>query len=304
MENYLQDDDFLVRLQTSYASLRKSERKIADYLQKNANQRLDVSITEFAKLLEVSEATVSRFCRAVGFQGFQDLKLTLASSISSFESFKNIPVDIDETDSLAEVGKKLSDTLAGAIIETQRHLDMDRINAVVDAIVETRKVILYGIGGAAAVLKAANHLFVKAGIECVRYEDGYMQTVSASMIEEDCVAVGVSNTGLSLTVVNALKLASENGAMTVCITSRPDSPIAQVADICLLTLPHRTDVPLYGDFIGARISQLYIIDFLYLGIIFKLGDIAKQNLKKNTNALKEYYHPIFIPPTNKRRARR
>jgi len=183
MENYLQnDDDFIVRLQTSYASLRKSERKIADYLQKNANQRLDVSITEFAKQIKVSEATISRFCRAVGFDGFQDLKLSLAESLRGAEEFKNIPVNIDASDSLAEVGKKLADALTGMLVETQRSLDINQINAAVDAIVEARQVMLYGIGGAAAVLKAANHLFVKAGIQCARYEDGYMQRIKPGKV--------------------------------------------------------------------------------------------------------------------------
>jgi len=294
-ENLRNKQDFIVRLQTNYPSLRKSERKIADYLQKHANQRLDVSITEFAKLLKVSEATISRFCRAVGFQGFQDLKISLATSLSSAENFKNIPVDIDETDSIAEVGKKLSGTLSGAINETQRNLNMNNIHTAVDVIVDTKRVMLYGIGGAAAVLKAANHLFVKAGIKCTRYEDGYMQTVTASLMEKDYVALGVSNTGLSMTVVNALKIASENGATTICITSNPKSPIAQVSKICLLTVPTTRDIPLYGDFLEARISQLYIIDLLYLGIIFKLGDIAKRNLKKTTEALKTHYNPILSP---------
>jgi RpiR family carbohydrate utilization transcriptional regulator len=117
-----------------------------------------------------------------------------------------------------------------------------------------------------------------------------MQTVTASMIEADWVAFGVSNTGLSMMVVNALKLASENGATTICITSVPDSPIAQVSKICLLTAPTKRDVPLYGDFLEARMSQLYIIDLLYLGILFRLGDVAKTNLKKNTSALTTYYN--------------
>jgi RpiR family carbohydrate utilization transcriptional regulator len=132
-------DDFSVRLQTCYSSLRKSERKIADYLQQHSHQRLDVSITEFAKLLNVSEAPVSRFCRAVGFQGFQDLKLSLATSLSSTEEFKNIPIEIDETDSIAEVGKKLSNTLSGAIAETQRHLNMGAMNAAVEVLAQTNR---------------------------------------------------------------------------------------------------------------------------------------------------------------------
>lgn len=292
-KNYSNDTDFIVRLQSRYLSLRKSERKIADYLQQHANQRLDFSITEFANLVEVSEATVSRFCRAVGFEGFQDLKLSLATSLHSNEDFKNIPLNVEETDSLIEVGKKLSDALGGSIIETQRALNMDDVETVVDAMIKAGKIFLYGVGGAAAVMKAANHLFVKAGIECIRYEDGYMQTVTASLLHEESVVLGISNTGLSTPVVNALNIALQNGAMTIGITSNPQSPLAKVSKICLLTTPPMHEaVPLYGDFLEARLCEMYIIDLLYLGLIFKLGGIAKKRLEKSTRSLETYYREL------------
>lgn len=284
--------DFLSRVQKSYPALRRSEKKIADYLRKNSLQRFDVSITEFAKLLDVSEATVSRFCRSLGYRGFQDLKFSLAADVSTAEEFKNIPVDIAETDSPTVVSKKLSDTLSNAIVETQRSLNMGGLNAAVDEIAKARRVELYGVGGAYAVAIEANHLFLKAGVNCVAYSDGYMQTVTASMLGEDCVAIGLSHTGLSMVVVNALNIASRNGAKTICITSNSESPLARVSDICLCTPPRSKDIPLYGDFMEARVSQLYMIDLLYLGVIFKLGNISKTSLRRSTNALETYYNPI------------
>ncbi len=119
-----------------------------------------------------------------------------------------------------------------------------------------------------------------------------MQTVTASMLGEDCVAIGLSHTGLSMVVVNALNIASRNGAKTICITSNSESPLARVSDICLCTPPRSKDIPLYGDFMEARVSQLYMIDLLYLGVIFKLGNISKTSLRRSTNALETYYNPI------------
>jgi RpiR family carbohydrate utilization transcriptional regulator len=247
---------------------------IADDLLRNSRRRLNLSITELAKRLAVSEATVSRFCRSLGYRGFQDLKFSLAADLPPAEEFQNIPIDIVETDSAVVVGKKLSDTLSNAIIETHRNLDMDQLNAAINEIANAKRVELYGVGGAYAVSIEANHLLLKAGINCVAYSDGYMQTVTASMLGEDCVAVGLSHTGLSMDVVNALKIASESGAVTIGITSG------------------RRDIPLYGDFMEARVSQLYVIDLLYLGIIFKLGEISKRRLKKSRDALETYYNPI------------
>ena len=88
--------EFIQHLQANYSTLRKSEKKIADYLQQHAHERLDVSITELAKRLQVSETTVSRFCRVIGLRGFQDLKLSMAASLSMVDEFKNIPPAIHE----------------------------------------------------------------------------------------------------------------------------------------------------------------------------------------------------------------
>ncbi|MBW2057232.1 MAG: MurR/RpiR family transcriptional regulator [Deltaproteobacteria bacterium] len=283
---------FSDRVERSYLTLRRSEKKIADHLKRSPPQRLDLSITDFARLLDVSEATVSRFCRTLGYRGFQDLKLSLAADLAAVEGFQNIPVDILETDSPAVVGKKLSDTLSSAIVETQRSLEMDKVDAAVEEIVRARRVEFYGVGGAFAVASEANHLFLKAGINCTAFRDGYMQTVTASMLEGNCVAIGISHTGLSMDVVNAMKIASDNGAVTIGITSNRESPLARVSRIPLFTPPRQRDIPLYGDFMEARVSQLYIIDLLYLGIIFRKGEVSKKSLKKSAHALETYYNPI------------
>ena len=285
-------DDIIIRLQKSYSSLRKSEKKIADYLQQHAYQRLDMSITEFAKLLEVSETTVSRFCRTIGYQGFQDLKLSLAASLNIVEEFQNIPADIHETDSTPEVGKKLSDAFSSAITETQRSLNIETIETAVDAIVKARQVMLYGIGGSSVIVIAAHHLFVKAGINCAVYIDGYMQTVTASVVDEESVVIGVSTSGVSKHVVDAVNIASEKGAITIGMTSNLESPLAKVSQICLFNPGGDRNVPLYGDFMEAKMSQLYIMNLLYLRILFRLGDVSKHNLKETADRLNTYYNPF------------
>ncbi len=285
-------NNFILRLQTKYSSLRKSEKKIADYLQQNSQQRLDMSITEFAKLLEVSETTVSRFCRVIGYQGFQDFKLSLAASASSDEEFQNIPINIHEGDTIPEIGKKLSDTLSNAIAETQRSLNTESIDAAINAIAHAKQVMVYGIGGSSIIVYAAHHLFSKAGLSCGVYTDGYMQTVTASMMSVESVAFGVSNTGLSKHVVDALHIAASKGARTIGLTSNRESALARASEVCLITPPGGSDIPLYGGAIEAKVCQLYILDLLYLGILFKLGNVTKKNLKETAGALRTYYNPI------------
>ncbi|CAB1057157.1 hypothetical protein D1BOALGB6SA_1896 [Olavius sp. associated proteobacterium Delta 1] len=284
--------DFIQHLQINYSSLRKSEKKIADYLQQHAQERLDFSITELARRLEVSETTVSRFCRVIGLRGFQDLKLSMAASLNTVEEFKNIPPAIKEDDSTPEIGRKLSESLAGSIAKTQQSLNIEDMDKAIEAIAKARQIYIYGIGGSAVIAQAAHHLFTKAGLNCVVYTDGYMQTVSASMLKPKMVAVGVSNTGITKHVVDAVKIAAKKGAVTIGLTSDRDSALAQASKICLATPVEYMDTPLYGGAIDAKVCQLYLVDLLYLGVLFKLGKPLKRNLKTTAYALGTYYNPI------------
>ena len=284
--------DFTSRLRESYPLLRKSEKKVADFFLKNSQNRLDMPITDFARLIDVSVATVSRFCKAVGFCGFQDLKLSMAMSLNSLEGFKNIPSDIHETDSLLDISRKLSATLSSAISETQSTLDIFDFEKVIRAIIDAKEIMVYAIGGSSIIAYAAHHLLVKAGLRCGVYTDGYMQTVTAALLSEEGVAIGISNTGVSKHVVDALEIASAKGAKTIGITSNRDSALAKASDISLVTPAGRRDVPLYGGAIEARVCQLYILDVLYLGVLFGLGDRSRVNLQETTDALRKYYNPF------------
>ena len=185
-----------------------------------------------------------------------------------------------------------SDAFASAIAETQRSLSMDTIDAAVEAIVNASQVMLYGVGGSAVVIHAAQHLFVKAGIPCACYHDGYMQTVTAAIMRKGSVAIGVSTLGATKNVVDALKIALKHGATTIGITSNRESALAKVSQICLVIPGGDRNVPLYGDFLEAKMCQLYIMDLLYLRILFKMGEISKKALKETAEALRTYYNPV------------
>jgi len=282
--------NLLTRIQESYGQLRKSERIVADHLREHVGTRLNLSITELARTLGVSEATVSRVSRALGYEGFQDLKLSMAEGVGKRSIFSNIPAEIDQNDSLISTSGKLALILSTCLQGTQRMLDDENLQKVVTALNGARKIVFVGVGGAGAIGHEAAHLFSKAGLDAVSYSDGYTQIIAASNLGKDCVMVGVSHTGTTETVANALTIARKNGATTIAITSDPKSAVASTAEITLTTWNSGTpSVPLYGDFIEGRISQLYLIDILYLGVLFQAEADTGQHLQKTGRALEAFY---------------
>jgi RpiR family transcriptional regulator, carbohydrate utilization regulator len=281
----------LERIQEHYGALRKSEKIVADYLRENAGVRLDSSITELARNLDVSEATISRVSRALGYEGYPDLKLSLAEGTRSEKStFANIPAEIDENDTLVQTSSKLVSLLMSGLEGTQRMLDAHRLEQAVEALHKARKIIFIGVGGGAAIGDEAAHLFLKAGFDAASYRDGYTQTIVAAKLGAEDVMVGISHTGTTKTVADAMLLARDNGATTIAITSDAQSDVAKAGRVCLTTKGTSQQViPLHGDFLEGRVSQLFLIDLLYVGVLFRAKERTSNNLRLTGMALEKHY---------------
>ena len=155
--------DLIQRIQVHYGNLRPAERIVADYLRSNAGTRLDASITEFSRTLGVSEATISRVSRALGYDGYPSLKLSVAEETKRSLYFTNLPSGLEETDSMVTLSDKLSITLANSLRETHTMLDAERLDKVVHAIANATMTVFVGVGGAASICDEAVHMLLKAG---------------------------------------------------------------------------------------------------------------------------------------------
>jgi RpiR family carbohydrate utilization transcriptional regulator len=280
----------LERIQERYGALRKSERIVADFLRENAGNRLDASITELGRQLGVSEATISRVSRALGYEGYPDLKLSVAEGSRAKNEYANIPLEIDGSDSLIRTSGKLASLLIQGLEGTQRMLDAQRLELAVEALYAARRIVFVGVGGGAAICDEAAHLFIKAGFDAASYRDGYTQTIIAAKLSAQDVMVGVSHTGTTVTVADAMLLARDNGATTIAITSDATSDVAKAGNVCLTTWgsSHQV-VPLHGDFLEGRVSQLFLIDLLYVGLLFRAGDTTARDLRLTGAALEKHY---------------
>jgi RpiR family transcriptional regulator, carbohydrate utilization regulator len=288
----------LERIQDHYGTLRKSERIVADFLRDNAGKRLDSSITELGRNLGVSEATISRVSRALGYEGFPDLKLSMAEGTRrNKSSFANIPLEIDESDSLVRTSGKLLALLVAGLEGTQRMLDAHRLEQAVEALQRARKIVFVGVGGGAAICDEAAHLFIKAGFDASSYRDGYTQTIIAAKLGPEDVVVGISHTGSTSTVADAMLLARSNGATTIAITSDVKSDVARAGTLCLATWgASQKVIPLHGDFLEGRLSQLFLVDLLYVGVLFRSGEKTAKNLRLTGAALEKHYqHQVRKP---------
>jgi RpiR family carbohydrate utilization transcriptional regulator len=275
------------RIVEHYSVLRKSEKKIADHVLQDPDGVIHVPITELARRLDISEASISRFCRSIGYRGYNDFKIGLAKDTFA-GSIKNAPAKIKETDDTATVIRKTTQFFIDALRQIPEVLGEEGLSAATRAIIQANKVQIYGVGGDGAIARVAQHVLLKAGIASYSFDDAYLQIIAAATLGKGDVAIGISDSGTTTDVVNAVTAAGECGATTIGITSNPRSPLAMKTDILLQTASEAN--LLHGEFMRARIGQLFIVDLLYIGVVFGLGERAVRNLEHSAEAIIKYYN--------------
>ena len=270
----------LLQIKAVYDELGKSEKKIADWVFKNPDEVLPISISELADKSNSSEATIVRFSRRLGFSGFQDFKISFAN----YSGEKLTNANIDKNDSCMEIFGKLLEDIYTSLEKTKNTLDEKELEKASELISNAGKVVVFGLGNSASVALDASHKFLRAGINCYSYSDNHMQAIAASHLERSDVAVGISHSGSSKDVVEALQIAKEMGASTISITGSAKSPITKYSDVVLTTVADETRYSILG--LNSRIVQLVIIDSLYFHIICKHDKKTLDAIKATENSLK------------------
>ena len=272
----------LDKIQANLDQLSKSERKVAEVILAAPQTAIDSSIATLAKMADVSEPTVNRFCRRLETKGFPDFKLHLAQSLANGTPYVNR--NVEETDSVDAYTSKIFESAMASLEMAKNNLDMAAVNRAVDLLTQAKKISFFGLGASAAVAHDAMNKFFRFNIPVVYFDDIVMQRMSCMNSNEGDVVVLISHTGRTKSLVEMAHLARENDATVIAITSR-DTPLALEATLPLiLDVPEDTDV--YMPMVS-RIAQLTLIDALATGFTLRRGAKFRDNLKRVKEALKE-----------------
>ncbi len=270
----------LISIKAGYESFGKSEKKIADWVLLHPDEILPISISELAEKSNSSEATIVRFSRRLGFSGFQDFKISFADYTES----KTFGGNIEKEDSCFEVFSKVAEEIYTALEKTKLSINKDALEKASELISGAGKLVIFGLGNSASVALDASHKFLRAGINAYSYSDNHMQAIAASHLSKGDVALGISHSGSSVDVVEAMKTAKAHGAAAIALTSASRSPLAKASDIVLSTVADETKYSILA--LNSRIVQLTIIDSLYFHIVAKGDNATVEAIKATESSLK------------------
>ena len=264
-------------------SLRKSDRKVCDVVLADPRRILTATVAETADLAEVSQPTVIRFCTAIGCEGFQDFKLRLAQALAlGLPATHSVIADTDTPDDVAD---KIFDYMMTSLDWARHHLDKRALTATVECLTAARRIEFFGFGASGIVARDAQQKFPLFGVPCGAEIDSHQQVMTVSMLGPGDVAVMISNTAATRSIVEIARLARARGARVIGLVGMM-GPMTAECDIVLLaeTLENTN---IYTPTIS-RIAALTVIDILSTSVALNRGAAHMEDVKRMKQALAEF----------------
>jgi DNA-binding MurR/RpiR family transcriptional regulator len=246
--------------------------RLAAWLLEQRGQIVDLPISRFAQETGVTETTIVRFCKGVGYSGYRELRLALVQSVGIA---KGLQVGAEERiapkagdGSLLSLAKKIVARNTDVLMWTPQLLDEQSLERAIGALSKATMVYLVGFGSSAPIALDLYQRLLRLGIRAISCSDPHILTIITTNLEPGAVLFGITYSGKSRDLVDALKAAKERKATTVVLTSNGGAAAARLADILIISAVQPEMKA--RETVATRISQLAIVDILYTALAIKL----------------------------------
>jgi len=275
------DTNPVLLVHSAMSGLTKAEQKVAELVLKDPEFVMFASVTDVAERAQVGETTVIRVCRKLGYRGYQEFKLAIAQH--SAEPAQTVQGPIETSDPLATVLQKIALYNTQTLADTAKLLRTERVEEAARMVLQARQVYIFGVGSSGITALDLQYRLMRIGIQAHCEADAHKIAMLCALSTPDDVVIGISASGSTKDVIDALTIAKRNGAPILCVTNHARSPITQLARTALLTAAR--EAPLQGGAVGTKIAQMHVLDALTSTIALLNHDVAMRAMEKTAEAV-------------------
>lgn len=255
-------------IQTRLGTLSKSETKVALAVLGDPALAVRGNISALARSAQVSEPTVVRFCRSVGYDGWHEFKLKLAQSLAL--ALPGPGMGAGGMPAGGDLAADLIDKICGRAINTlldlRANLRPATIEGALDILARAGRIEFHGQGSCGLAAADAQHKFLRAGVPALAYSDPAIYSVAAALLGPGDALVAISRSGDDETLLRSCRLAKSGGAELIALAPS-GSALAQLATLAIpIDLVANSD-PTSPT--SARLAYLVVIDVLALGLVLR-----------------------------------
>lgn len=278
------------QIRRNYASLRKSEQKVADYVLTHEIVCRKISMEDLAKRCGVSQPTIVRFVKALGYDGFKAFKYRLVEDAvrtkqeEKQEQYAMYGYPLNPKDELKMIPAKVVATTVKTLEDMLKSIASEEFEKAVHMLTNARRIQLCCVENSAATAKDLMIKLLYLGYDCRYNEDYYIQKITADALTTEDVMIGISYSGQSKDTVEVMETAKKAGAGTICITNFRDSRISKWSDVILCGSQKQW---MYGDTIFSRSTQMVMNDMLYMGLLTYNYESCTGRLDQNSKIIQD-----------------
>lgn len=283
----MSNESCIFKIKSVYSSLRKSEKKVGDYVLEHIEDIPNLTIVALSQKIEVSQPTIIRFVKALGFEGYREFKdaIILEKGKEKVEEINPLyGFTLNNNDKVKDIPKKSIYNTIGILENTLKAINPKDFEKAIEYIISSKTIDIYAVENSSCVASDLSNKLLYLGLNTRYYSDNYIQHVCAGNLNKDDLAIGISYSGTSRDTVEAMRLAKKRGAKSIVITNFEDSIITKYADVLICT--SNTHCSIYGNAIFSRSSQIAIVDMLYMGVILSDYKLYSKKLDRNSEIIK------------------
>ena len=263
-----------------------SEDTLAEYfLQLKNDELVNKTLADMASDTDISQTTIYNFVKKLGFNGFQDFKIKLASNSinpTQPERFVNY-TEITPSDSYLEVAKKTIHFNQQSLELLINFLDEKTLHRIIRLLEKSKNIYFLGQGGSSVVAMDSYHKFLRSKLNSHYVSDYHMQlTICSKLTKDDCVFL-FSHSGDSLETINLAKIAQKNHCPVICITGNPTGKILKLATESVIAFSQ--EAKYRTESLTSRLLYQTVMDILYTIIMFKNEEENEKVLRRQRSAL-------------------
>ena len=230
-----------------------------------------MSARDIAEKTNTSAPTVVRFAKKLGFNSLNEMKLKISVNMEKKDEYKHFEY-LDSSLDTKSIVYGIRDSIHSAIDKTVDLVDEKELDKAINLLVNANNIYVYSLGSSGLVGLDLCHKLTRINKRCVVNSDTHLQIASSVLVKEDDVVVAISYSGETIEVLKCVENAKKNGAPIISITKASvNNRLEKISDI-ILKVPAQEKTLREGA-ISSRMSQLAIIDILFLGI-------ARNNVKE------------------------
>lgn len=271
----------LVKFQFVYSELKNAERKAADFCLSMPEVVATSTITEVSERAGCSEATFVRLAKRLGYNGYPELRVGLLR-----EDTEEIAqsIGIQAGDSLQTIAESVFNASIVSLRDSLNSMDFLCLEAVISDLLQAKHILFCAAGDANIVALSGVQKFIRMGLPVCYNADYDAQLLSLSRMGENDVLICISHSGRTKNICEFAKVARNKKVRVIALTNFPQSPLAKVSDIVLLTASFAYDM--MGEILAKRVPALCVLDVIYVSLLMRLDDRQRNILDEGNKMLR------------------